>query len=296
MSNYQLSEVISRNTLLGIRFWDPALDEQIRYGLNVVLFSINNKLKKIRANCTRSGIYAFNDIPGMIDLETPLKNVDTIFMSPVETKQYVLEVHDPKERFISVALLIELPLPYKGLFLVDDNSASPGNPPRGFNLYSSINRSSASQFTFVRGELVDRNSGLPATNAIVRIETEDEFRWYGISDKDGKFSVMMPYPFINMSFGSSPPSSDGVRLFQRTWTVSITVLYEPLAQVPLVGSELPDYSSVLNQEQASMYTELPETDVGEVMEMQIELAYGRDLIVKTEGFSELYVSQTGSPV
>lgn len=296
MSNYQILETISRNTLLGIRFWDPALDEQIHFGLNVTLYSVNNHFKKINATCTRSGIYAFNDIPGMIDLETPLTDENAVSASPVEPKQYVLEVHDPKERFVNVALLIDLPLPYKGIFLVDDDSASPANPPRGFNLYSSINRSSASQFTFIRGELINRISEKPAANAVVRIETEDEFRWYGISDNDGKFSVMMPYPFLNISFGSSPPSNEGVRLFQRTWTISINVFYEPLAQLDLTGSELPDYSSVLNQEQAFIYTESPDTDVGEVMEMPAELVYGRDLIAKTEGFSELYIGQTGSPV
>jgi len=292
---HQLLETVSRKTLLGIRFWDPALNSQIRFGLNAVLYPVENHRKKVYATGTRSGVYAFNELPGMIDVETMLNDDENAVVSPVPTRQFVLEVNDLKQRFSSAALLIELPLPYSGIFLVDDDTGSPANPPRGFNLYSSINRHAPAQFVFVRGELISRVSGRPAAYALVRIESEDEFSWYGISDKDGKFAVMMPYPFLNISFGSSPPTSDGVRLFQRTWTVTITVLYEPLAQLALPGSELPDYSSVLSQQQAFIYTESPETDLGEVLEMQADLVYGRDLIVNTAGFSELYISQTGSP-
>lgn len=296
MPEYQLLETVSRNTLLGIRFWDPALDEQIRSGLHATLHPINNPQKKISATQTRSGVYAFNEIPGMFNLETQTDIEDIDSSSPVQTKQFVLEVNDPKQRYAGAALLVELPLPYKGIFLVDDIPASPDTAPSGFNLYSSVNRNNATQFTFVRGELIQRDTLQPAANAVVRVETEEGNSWFGISDAKGRFAVMMPYPYINIAFGSSPSTSDSTRLFQRTWTVSINILYESPAQTVLNGTDLPDYSSVLNQEQAFIYTESPETDLGEVLEMPADIVYGRDLIIKTEGFSELYISQTGSPM
>lgn len=296
MIEYQFLESVSRNTLLGIRFWDPTLDEAVRSGLMVTLHPVNNPAKKITASTTRSGVYSFHHIPGMYQLETQVNIEDIASGSPTDTLEYVLEVHDLKQRFVSVALLIELPLPYQGIFLVDDAVSSPGNNPPGFNLYSSASRNNASQFTFVRGELLVRGTTQPAAHAVVRIETEDGYSWYGIADANGRFAVMMAYPSTHMSFGSSPPVIDGVRLFQRTWDVTMNVYYEPTALIALNGSDIPDYSSVLNQSQAVIYTESPETDVGEVLDMPVELLYGRDVVVKTECFSELYISQTGSPM
>lgn len=294
MQEYRLLETVTRRTQLGIRFWDPAMNEQIRSGLMAVLYPVDNQRKKVVATCTRSGNYVFNGIPGMFELET-VSSEDNSVTSPVDSRQYVLEISDSLQRYSTVALQVELPLPYKGLFLVDDEGSSPALAPRGFNLYSSINRRTASQFIFIRGDLIDRNSGKPAAHALVQVETENGFSWYGISDADGKFAVMMPYPYLSIAFGSSPPSSDGLRLFQRTWILNISVFYEPLGQESLPGSVLPDYSSVLNQNQALIYIESPDTDVGEVAQMQADLVYGRDLIVKTTGYSELYISPTGSP-
>jgi len=294
MQEYRLLETVTRRTQLGIRFWDPAMNEQIRSGLQAALYPSDNQRKKVVATRTRSGNYVFNEIPGMLELET-LNNEDASVASPADSKQYVLEVSDSLRRFSSVALRVELPLPYNGLFLVGDNNSSPTVAPRGFNLYSSINRRDASQFIFVRGDLLDRNTNQPAAHALVQVETEDEFSWYGISDAHGKCAVMMPYPYLSIAFGSSPPSSDGLRLFQRTWALNISVFYQPLGLESLPGTELPDYSSVLTQSQASIYLESPDTDVGEVAQMQADLVYGRDLVVKTNGYSELYVSPSGSP-
>lgn len=293
MVEYQLLESVSRKTLLGIRFWDPALDMQIRDGLRVTLFAVDNDRKVSQAFRTRSGVYAFNNIPGMLELETISNDVEV--NSPQETKSYVLQVEDLKRQFSKATLLIDLPLDYNGIFLIDDNAASPNTAPKGFNLYSSINRNAASQFTFVRGELINRTTQEPASYALIQVQTDDEFSWFGISNEEGKFSVMMPYPFLSVSFGSSPPSSDGVRLFERTWDIELSVMYDPASREEIEGSDQPDYSSILSQNQAFVYTESPETDVGEVTALQTELIYGRDLIVKTAGFSELYVSPTGSP-
>lgn len=291
--NYQFLESVSRRSLLGIRFWDSALNAQIHSGLIAVLHPYENSRKKVYASCTRSGIYVFNSIPGMLDAETQ-QDDQTQASSPPETQQYVLEVHDPKGRFTSVAVLVTLPLPYNGLYLVDNDLGSPANAVRGFNLYSSITRAASSQYAFVRGDLLirDTEGPEPAAHAVVKVDTEDGLSWFGISDKNGKFAVMMPYPFLDISFGSSPPTSDGVRLFQRNWVVTISVQYEPLAQLRLPGSELPDYLSVLNQQQANIYEDLEEEDE---VDMAVRLEYGRDLILRTEGFSELYISPIGSP-
>lgn len=290
--DYQFMERVSHKTLLGIRFWDVALGAPVSDGLQVSLYPQSYTRKKIPAFRTRSGVYAFTSIPGMISFET---QAESTIASPPVTHAFIVEVQDTQKRFSPAAFTVELPLPYNGLFLVDDNNSSPALTPRGFNLYSSPQRISAPQFTFLRGELIDRNTELPASHAVVRVENQQGLQWYGIADAEGKFAVMMPYPLLHIAFGSSPPTSDGVRLSERSWSVTVAVLYEPLNLTQLPGSDLPEYSSILSQGQAFLYTESPDTDIGESSELPAELVYGRDVVITTAGFSELYVSASGSP-
>ena len=291
---YQLMERVKRCTLLGIRFWDPALDAQIKDGLKVTLAPAENTEKTITAYRTRSGIYAFDNIPGMRELETSMN--DDEISSPPQIRSYVLDIEDVSGRFSGVAQVVNLPLPYSGLFLVDSDIGSPGEITKGFNLYSSIIRTSPSQYVCVRGELVDSDNDLPAVNALLRVQTDDGSSWYGLSDQDGKFSVMMPYPYLHVAYGSSPPVSDGLRLFQRTWNIALSVLYSPSALEPVPGSDKPSYFSVLKQSQALIYQHSPGSAAGEIDELTTQLNYGRDLVVSTDGFSELHISPTGSPI
>jgi hypothetical protein len=289
---YQFLERISCKTLLGIRFWDVALDTPVSDDLQVTLHALDYTRKKISAFRTRSGVYAFASIPGMISHET---QAESGISSPQTIRSFVVEVFDTKRCFTPAAFMVDLPLPYNGIFLVDDTNASPALTPRGFNLYSSPHRPVAPQFTFLRGDLIDRNTELPAAHALIRVENEEGLSWYGIADADGKFAVMLPYPLLHIAFGSSPPFNDGIRLTERSWSLTVTVLYEPLNLTSLPGSDLPEYSSILSQGQGFLYTESPDTDVGETSELQAELVYGRDVVVTTAGFSELYVSASGSP-
>lgn len=291
--DYRLVERLARRTLLGIRFWDPALDAQIKDGLKVTLAPVDNTGKTIEAYRTRGGIYAFDNIPGMRELETGLD--DRGIGSPLQTRSYVLNVDDGSGRFSGVAQVVSLPLPYPGLFLVDSDIGSPGEITKGFNLYSSITRTPPSQYVCVRGELIDADNGLPAADALVSVRADDGSSWYSLSDREGKFSVMMPYPYLHVAFGSSPPVNDGMRLFQRTWNLALSVLYSPSALEPVPGSDKQSYFSVLNQSQALIYQHTPGSAAGEIEELTTQLSYGRDLVVSTDGFSELYVSPTGSP-
>lgn len=291
--DYRLMERVHRRTLLGIRFWDAALDAQIGDGLTVTLAPVENTGMTIAAYRTRSGIYAFDNIPGMRDLEN--SRDDDSVGSPPPTRSYVLDIDDTSGRFSGVAQVVNLPLPYRGLFLVDGDIGSPGEITRGFSLYSSITRTPPSQYVCVRGDLVNTDSGLPAADALVRVRTDDGSSWYGLSDREGRFSVLMPYPYLDVAYGSSPPVSEGLRLFQRTWNITLTVQYSPASLEPVPGSDKPSYFSILDQGQALIYPQLTGSPVGGVDELVTQLNYGRDLVVSTDGVSELHVSPTGSP-
>jgi hypothetical protein len=293
LPRHQILERVGRRTLLGIRFWDPALDVQIRDGLQVTLTPLESGAKSLGAYLTRSGIYAFDGIPGLHDLETRVTGPAAV--SPDMQRAFVLQVEDRSGQFTGAAQIVQLPLPYPGLYLVDSEIGSPGERPRGFNLYSSVNRQPIAQYTSVRGQLMDTDSNLPAAHALLRIQTEEGSSWYGLSDGNGQFSVLLPYPFLHVTYGSSPPVNDGVRLFQRVWNLSLAVMYAPSALEAVPGTDRPSYFSILNQGQALIYQHSPGSATGEVIELTTQLNYGRNLVVATDGFSELYISPTGSP-
>lgn len=290
---YRLMERVKRRTLLGIRFWDPALDAQIADGLRVTLAPVENTGRTITAYRTRSGIFAFDNIPSMHDLETAWD--DDSIGSPPPTRSYVLDIEDPGGRFSGVAQMVNLPLPYRGLFLIDTDPGSPDDSTKGFSLYSSITRTPPSQYVCVRGDLVDTHSGLPAADALLRVRTDEGSSWYGLSDREGRFSVLMPYPYLHVAYGSSPPVSDGLRLFQRTWNITLSVQYSPSTLEPVPGSDKPSYFSILDQGQALIHPQFPVSPAEGVDELITQLNYGRELVVSTDGVSELHVSPTGSP-
>ncbi|ESQ15771.1 MAG TPA: hypothetical protein DDY14_09280 [Chromatiaceae bacterium] len=290
---YRLMERVKRRTLLGIRFWDPALDAQIADGLRVTLTPVENTRRTITAYRTRSGIYAFDNIPGLHVLETAWD--DDSIGSPPPTHSYVLDIEDASGRFSGVAQVVYLPLPYPGLFLIDSDPGSPNDSTKGFSLYSSITRTPPAQYACVCGDLVDAHSGMPAADALLRVRTDDGSSWYGLSDREGRFSVLMPYPYLHVAYGSSPPLSDGLRLFQRTWNITLSVQYSPASLDPVPGSDKPSYISILNQGQALIYPQLPGSPAGGFDELITQLNYGRDLVVSTDGVSELHVSPIGSP-
>ncbi len=294
MLQYKFLEEVFFKTLLGIRCWDPLLDAPITDALSITLYPIENSEAKTSAYRTRSGIYAFRAIPGLFDHHT-MKDYQASG-SPQEQKRYVLTIDDVEGRYSSVAILVDLPLPYDGIFLVDDNTQSPAAAPKGFNLYSSPTRAAAPQFAVVRGELIDRDTQQAAVHALVRVQTEEGRSWFGIADADGRFAVHMSYPALDINVNSSPVAGEPTMfLFERSWAISVTVMYDPVSLEPLPGSELFDYLGILTQNAASIYEHSPETDIGEVAELQVQLAYGRDLVLKTNNFSQLYISPTGSP-
>lgn len=293
MQEYIELETLSRKTLLGIRFWDAVVGAPIIEGLLVTLSPQENSDMKRVATRSSSGIYAFNNIPGMHDYE--VNQHSEFFDSPAATKPFVLHVRDIKKRYSDAVLAIDLPLPYDGVFLIDDDRGSPAVAPKGFNLYSSTTREGGPQYGFVRGQLVHRDTGGPASFALVQVQTETGFFWYAIADKEGQFAVMMPYPMISMTLGGSPPSSEGTRLMERTWEVSVTIMYDPHSQATLPGFDSPDYLSILNQSPAAIFADSPGVVGGEADEVSLQIMYGRDLIVTTQGFSELYINPIGSP-
>ena len=157
--------------------------------------------------------------------------------------------------------------------------------------------------TAVRGELVELSTHAPASHetrhapashALVRVETEDGSRWYGLADELGRFLVLLPYPVLSDGFGGSPAGGERRRLSEQTWPVIVEVLYSPSRLEALPGSVLPDYRSVLNQDLASVWSANPDEGGSPGLSLSVELRFGREIVLKTHGRSKLFLSPLDS--
>ena len=104
-------------TLLGIRFWDAVRDAQVRDSLLVTARpviaasppGIAASRPAIRAFPTGSGVYAFQGLPGLHDIERPAENGVSTTSPPIQ-RRFFVEVRDEQKRVIPMVFGVELPL------------------------------------------------------------------------------------------------------------------------------------------------------------------------------------------
>ncbi len=283
-------------TPLGIRFWDAALDRQIREGLVVRAWPESPGQPVVEAFRTASDVYAFRRLPGLLPIEYPESGAGTV-VSPPEDRSYVIQVEDTQGRYVAAAFAVSLPLPYSGVFLRPAAGSPPVGLP-GFLLYPAATRPLLSSMAVVRGDLVRWDPAepgrldRPAAHAVVEVHGPSGEFAVGVADTRGRFAVVLPYPEPEEATGSPP--TGGRALFDQSWTLTLSVRYAPAALVALPGTEIPDYGSVLDQGLAEVWESLgspPEAGTSS-SEMNVELNYGRDLVVRTQGSSSLLVTPT----
>lgn len=281
-------------TPLGVRFWDPATDQQVRDALQVEAHPRARPRATAAAVHTYGDVYTFLHLPGLRDLEYGYERSGV--GSPPPAHPFVVQVRDARDRFLPIALQITLPLPYRGVYLCGAAGSPAEATPRGLHLYSTPGRPLPPSAAAVRGELRRADTGAPAAHAVVRVETENAETWYGLSDARGCFVVVLPYPPLAHGFGGSPASPGHRPLLEQLWQLSLSVFYQPRAQLALPGSPVPDYLSVLQQAQADLYEHPPEAGGLPVASLPVALQFDRHPTVRTDGVSQLLVMpSTASP-
>ncbi len=287
-------EAFTTFTALGIRLWDPVTDQQIRGGLTVQASPQGRPQAIVHARRSYGDVYTFSHLPGLRAVEYGLEPKAPA--SPGAQHDYVVQVTDPRGRYLPVAFLVGLPLPYRGVYL-SGNAASPTEAtPHGLHLYSAPGRALPASTATIRGELLHLHDGAPAAHAVVRVQSESGEAWYGLCDGRGRFIVILPYPALTHGFGGSPSSLGHRPLFQQAWPLLLSVFFEPDTQLELTGAQVPDYLSVLRQARAEIYEQPPEAGGTPVAGIPVELRFDRFPVVRTEGLSQLLVDpSTASP-
>lgn len=286
---FQAIEEFNTFTSLGIRFWDPAFDRQICNDLIVTASPQNAPQMKSYACRTKSDVYAFSHLYSMRDVEYGFSDG---IASPDLPRKYIVEVKDSAGRYINVAFPVELPLSYPGVFLTNEIASPSAQTAKGVYLFSSANRTAPSWMAVVRGELIDQDSELPASYAVLRVSSESGDVWYGVADELGRYEVMFPYPVLVEGFGASPTTPGHNPLYKQTWDLNLEVLYSPNTLVVLPGTSIPNYLSILKQSQASIWSQSESNGGVPSISLPLLLEFHRPVISRTEGLSFLLVSVT----
>jgi hypothetical protein len=290
-NRHRLLERITTFTPLGIRFWDPVRNMQVSDGLTVTARPETPHGSVTRAFRTASGIYAFQGLQGLHDVEYPEEDA-VIASSPPQTTPFVIEVRDQLRRFLPIVFRIELPLPYRGIFPTVLPNSPPGGSPRGFYLFSAPTRSAAPELAAVRGCLVEAFSRRPAAHAVLEVEVNNGPTWYGVADERGCIAVLFPYPTSRNVLGTSPPGMLQTPLLQQHWDTTICVRYSPGTLVLPPGATTPELRSILTQAPGGLWL----TQTGPPLaELPGTLHYGQELVVRTEHLSVLLLSPGASP-
>ena len=146
-------------------------------------------------------------------------------------------------------------------------------------LFSGPARPEAAGWGVVRAQLREP-SGRKAAWALLEVTPDGAPAAVGMADHAGRVAVAVPYPEPSATAGS-PPRGTSRPLSAERWPVRITCRYG--GTVP--ATRAPDLCRALEQAPAAL-------DLGSA---PLELAYGRDLVLRTPNRSELLVVAAASP-
>jgi hypothetical protein len=283
-------------TPLGIRFWDPARDIQVTEDLIVMARPQGRRHVVSHAFRTASGIYAFQGLPGLQEVEYP-SGTSALTASPPAITRFVVEVTDAQRRFLPLVFSVDVPS--QGIFPTTMLSSPLGSGPSGFYLFSSPTRPVMPSLAVVRAqleELIEPEQRRPAAHALLEVRIPGQPTAYGLADERGCVAVLFPYPaFIGASSGASPLTSLAAASPQR-WVLSISVRYDPPALTVPIGSKLPDLRSICSQAPGVIWSTLVVQPGQTVTQFPAELTFGEELVLRTDDESALLISSAASPL
>jgi hypothetical protein len=269
---------------LGIQFWDFALDKPVDSDLQVTAWVADSYYPPTPAYRTGSGNYAFLGLPGMHDVEYPVPGKPV--PSPPRTFSFVITVEDRLHWFLPTLFGVDLPLPYRGLFL-SNVTGSPANVEGRAYLFSAPTRAVTVGMSAVRVTVWDKDADQPAAFAALRVNINGE-TWTGIADQEGRALIAFPSPLVNrLSLGSPPGSGQGSPA-GMTWPVSVQVLYKAAhlrfllqntPDMPWPWNATPSLKSVLDAQAPAL---IWQTEAGPpVHDWTGTLTYGEELVLRT---------------
>lgn len=292
-------------TALGIQFWDQTTDQAVTDGLVVAAQLQNADFPPLPAIRTFSGIYAFQGLPCLADVEYPAKGSPNT-ASPPRTFPFIITMADTLKRFLPMLFTVDLPLSYSGLFLSNDTVSPPGSGGRAY-VFSAPTRSAGPGIGVVRADLWDHEGDTPAAFAAIRITIDGQV-WTGFADERGRAQIQFPSPLVQRLSLGSPPGTGQGPVSGMSWPIQVQVRHQagalnfPLRNSPDVTwpwSGTPSLKSILDTQQPAV---IWQQEAGPpVTTWNGTLFYGQELVLRTvptvatNVISTLSVSQVTSP-
>jgi hypothetical protein len=282
----------------GVRFHDPVTASSIGEGLRVTGRPPGRQAPKRAAHLTRSDVFAFQNLPGLRDVE--IARGDGPFWESFDQglswrRPFVIEVEDSWRRFLPFSFKAELP--HRGLFELPCLGSPPSPidlPEAGVPLFSSPARLVPGGIAVVRAQIEEFGTSKPAAGALLEIEASSASmpatKARGLADNKGRVAVMFPYPELAPppSQRLSPPVG-GQSLSSREWSVSVRIFWGPVS----ASEEFPDLCALLRDQPERE----PLGTISPLRRLPVQtLRYGQELILRSEEtLSVLFINPAASP-
>jgi len=225
---------------LGLKFCDVALKAPVISGLIVKAYPPSalesllanspkghNSTVAVTAAVSPSGIYGFAHLPGLRDFEIG-RGDDKFWQQPLPRRTYVISVVDTLKRFLPCVFEVEAPmrnLTEPGCLVESPPASPPGFDiqTQGIPLFSSPARAMSNIFAIIRADLLDADTGQPASWAILEAGLNSKPIAWSVADEKGKVVLFFPYPELQED---SPPTRKPLR--NQSWILTIKVKYSLL--------------------------------------------------------------------
>jgi hypothetical protein len=293
MIAHRVLERVTRNTPLGVRFWDAAEGTSLVDGLRVDVFLRANPRSRTRAHPNRGAVYVAQTLPAFAAWGSPeqpgLRDFEGSDAAPevlwaTATRPYRVEVRDPLGRFVPFAF--DADLPARGVFTWLAPWLSPpqpvalpgegGSPPRllleRVPLFSAPARQLPGPLAVVRAHLLDQATGREAAWCPLGVSIDGERVGMGVADARGRVAVAFPYPEPPRMTLASPPEARN----DFSWPVELTAFVPP-APPPGPVPEIADLAQVL----AALAFPRPVLESLGLPGVPLRLGYGQELIART---------------
>jgi hypothetical protein len=271
-------DAVTLVTPLGLRFRDVATRRIVSDGLDVRhTYARGTRVRT--AVVTPSGVWALSRLPGLHDLETGAGDDAYWAAVPALARTFEIEVADRLGRYLP--LRFQAQAPFRGLF--EPACGSPlGSPPSAgpdIPLFSAPGRPTPPGFGIVLAQLREP-SGTPAAWAALEVHPDGAAAALGMADDRGRIAVPIPYPEPSSTAGS-PPRGSQRSLSAERWALHVGCRYDRSCP----AERPPDLCDALDQAPATL----------DLQGVTLELAYGRELVLRTPGRSEVLVTAAASP-
>jgi hypothetical protein len=233
--------------------------------------------KKVDAVLTPSGNHAFPTLPGLEDFIRGNGSAEA--WSEAIERSYIVEINDPLQRYLPCRLQVMAPC--QGLYQWDMLTTidSPVSAIHTLPLYPAPTYPALpTEMAVTRASLFDPVNKVAAAWAMIEVSVGTMFA-KGFSDGSGNALVVFPLP--------EPADATEKNLRNQRWECSISAYYSRFEP-----DSVPELHALNSQGSAYLWRQWPPVDSGSAL-TNFTARYGETAILKTDGYSYLYITNDG---